>query len=201
MKTGDRLVALASSVLLILVGGTGLLDWFALFGQPDRPVAQAVKSWFQQPSSTSDGLLVFAGYFLLIVVGAWLARVVLRGTGGEEVVLIETGEGEVELSIGVLENVIASLTEEMDGIRSVEPEVVRSGGSTNVRVNLDVMGESDVPSRVGQFKKRLREELSDHFPIKDLESISVRIKNMSDYQSDTKASQESTPDDARDRET
>lgn len=187
----ERFVSLLASLALILIGGTGILTWLGFFGPEDRPILRAMKSWVYESPGTFDGPLMFVGYILVLLIGCWLASLALRNGASDGVVLMETKEGQVEISLEALGDVIVSLRDEIEGIRSVSPEIARESDAVNIRVNLEIAGNVNVPDIVEKFKEKLRSELSDVFKIKNLETISVRIQNMSDYKAGSGSSTES----------
>lgn len=200
----ERLVSLLASLILILIGGTGILTWLGFFGSEDRPILRAMKSWVYQSSSAFDGPLMVVGYILILLVGLWLASLALSRSPSGDVVIMETSEGQVEVSLDALGDVIVSLRNEIAGIRSVTPEIAHDEDGVNIRVNLEIAGNVNVPDIVEQFKQKLRSELSDVFRIKNLETISVRIQNMSDYKAgsgSTVTSREAEPDEPKQSET
>jgi len=74
----------------------------------------------------------------------------------------------------------------LEGIREVDPILSDEGNEIHLVVEVGVDSAGDIPKRVQTFKKRLRERLMENYRIKNLDRVTVRMKNISDPKSGNK---------------
>ena len=183
MNFFDRLICGLASVFLFFLSLTGLLDIAQVFPDADHPLARGVRSWFFSEGDFGTGVISFSGYLLLFGMGLLLISVAFRRKREPNSIQMETGEGEVEISREVLVELVHRLQDQLEGIREVDPILSDEGNDIHLIVEVGVDSNGDIPNRLQAFKKRLRERLMENFRIKNLDRVTVRIKNLSDPQS------------------
>lgn len=184
MNLLDRSICFVSSLIFLILGLIGFLGSIGMFAIGDQPLARAVHSWIFTEGSGGVNMVAFTGNIILFGMGILLAGVAFRRSKPPNSILMETAEGEIEVHRQVLKDVVIRLKDQMDGIQEVDPILSDSGGEIHLVVEVVVDSSNDIPAHLESFKKRLRKTLDEEFNIKNLDRVTVRMKNISGSRSD-----------------
>lgn len=195
MRWLDRLLAFLGGAALALLGGTGVLQWLRLVPEDAHPIFEAIHYWLSLPGPTKNSVFLLLGNLLLVGLGVAVWFIAFRRRPRRRSIHVRTADGEFEISVRALRELINAMRKRVKGVRGIKPRVDSKDQGLSIEVELRVEGDRDVPGIVREFKRKLRKQLSDVFGIEELRDLSVYIENVSDEVIESVGFDEDEPDD------
>lgn len=116
---------------------------------------------------------------LSVLLGATMAAWAWWVHPERQEVVFKTRHGDLEVSKRAIQALVQSLTDHVEGARAVETSVTDGDDGISLRLGLTVDSEVPVTDVVEQFQMLARSRLEEVFGINQLDTLTVRINNVS----------------------
>ncbi|BAF59358.1 MAG: alkaline shock response membrane anchor protein AmaP [Pelotomaculum sp.] len=109
---------------------------------------------------------------ILIIAGARLFWLSLRGPRGRHVVLAESALGQIRVSLQAIENLVEKVVSQIKGVREVKPRMMSVPQGVGIQVRVSVTPDVNVPEISVEIQNRVKERV---FAVTGLSVKAVKV--------------------------
>jgi uncharacterized alkaline shock family protein YloU len=170
----DRVVLWIYDIILVLISilflGIGL-------GLVRKEWMDSLSSWIY--TGEHGRLLVGVLGFVLLIIGISMMTSAYRSGRREETIEFKNVLGEIRISLWAIEEFIARVAEEVDGISDVRAHVEAGKGGITAYCSVVATPSGNVPEMLGNLQSLIRQRIREELGIPDILGIKIFVRKFS----------------------